>query len=172
MKEYFSSVDKNLLDLINGLSERWGFLDQIFLKANEYGVYLFAGFLIFALVRHRRLFFYALCSLILSRLAIVEDIRWFYKRPRPATVQDEVNALISVTNPAFPSGHAVFYFAIASAFYFYDRKLGLIALALAAFLSIARIYLGVHYPSDIVAGAAIGFGASYLLNRLLGRYLV
>ncbi len=172
MRGYLSSIDKQILDLVNGLADRWNLLDQIFLKANEYGVYLFVCLLIFALFRYRRLFFYALLSIALSRLAIVEGIRLFYKRPRPQEIMDEIKTLIIVSEPAFPSGHTVFYFAIASAFYFYDKRLGYIALAFAVFLSIARVYLGAHYPSDILAGAVIGFGSSYLLNRLLGRYLV
>ncbi|OGE76745.1 MAG: hypothetical protein A3C85_02755 [Candidatus Doudnabacteria bacterium RIFCSPHIGHO2_02_FULL_48_21] len=54
--------------------------------------------------------------------------------------------------------------------YFYDKKYGIIIFAGAAFLSIARVYLGAHYPTDVLAGAAVGVGSAYIISKLFSRY--
>jgi len=60
------------------------------------------------------------------------------------------------TDPSFPSDHATFAFAIAVAVWKYDRKLGAVFGALAILLSAARVYVGTHYPSDVLGGAVLG----------------
>jgi undecaprenyl-diphosphatase len=59
-------------------------------------------------------------------------------------------------DPSFPSDHATGAFALAFAIWLYDRTFGTILLAIAAILSFARIYVGTHYPGDVVGGALIG----------------
>lgn len=67
-------------------------------------------------------------------------------------------------DPSFPSDHATGAFAIAAAVYFYDRLAGGLFLALAVLLSFARVYVGTHYPSDVLGGAAIGVGVAVALR--------
>jgi undecaprenyl-diphosphatase len=57
---------------------------------------------------------------------------------------------------SFPSDHAALYFALAATIYFVNRKLGYYALGLAVLLDAARLYLGFHYVSDMIGGAALG----------------
>lgn len=59
--------------------------------------------------------------------------------------------------PSFPSGHAAFYFALAFAVYLYHKKAGAFFLTGAALISISRVAGGIHYPSDILAGAILGY---------------
>jgi undecaprenyl-diphosphatase len=61
----------------------------------------------------------------------------------------------------FPSDHATASFAIATAIVLRNRRWGIVALALATLLSLTRVAIGVHYPSDVLAGAALG-GATAL----------
>jgi len=70
-------------------------------------------------------------------------------------------------DPSFPSDHATGAFALAFGIWLYDRTFGTILLAIAAILSFARVYVGTHYPGDVVAGALIGMAvvaALYLLG--------
>jgi undecaprenyl-diphosphatase len=64
---------------------------------------------------------------------------------------------------SFPSDHAAVYFALATCLYFVSRQFGIFALCWALFVTcLPRIYLGLHYPSDILAGALLGVGVAYL----------
>jgi undecaprenyl-diphosphatase len=64
---------------------------------------------------------------------------------------------------SFPSDHAVLFFTLATGTYLVSRKAGLLLYAHAIiFVCLPRIYLGVHYPSDILIGAALGCGFGYL----------
>lgn len=68
---------------------------------------------------------------------------------------------------SFPSDHAAMFFALATMMWLKWRRLGLIAyLYTLVVVCLPRIYVGDHYPSDILAGAAIGIGSAYLFQRL------
>jgi len=76
-------------------------------------------------------------------------------RPRPVGVR----LLFAAPNfPSYPSGHAAIAFAAAMVLLLAARRwrLGLAGLALATLISLSRVYLGLHYPSDIAAGAVLG----------------
>jgi undecaprenyl-diphosphatase len=66
-------------------------------------------------------------------------------------------------DPSFPSDHATGAFALALGVWLYDRTLGTILLVLAALLSFARVYVGTHYPGDVVAGALVGIAVAAAL---------
>lgn len=67
---------------------------------------------------------------------------------------------------SFPSDHAILFFTLATGLFFISRMLGIIAIAHAIFvISLPRIYLGLHYPTDILVGALIGIGISLWVNR-------
>lgn len=63
-------------------------------------------------------------------------------------------------DPGFPSDHATAAFAIATAIVLRKRGWGIFALAAATILALGRVALGVHYPSDVIAGAALGAAAA------------
>ena len=66
-------------------------------------------------------------------------------------------------DPGFPSDHATAAFAIAVAILLRKRGWGIAALVAATILSVGRVALGVHYPSDVIAGAALGSAAAFAL---------
>jgi undecaprenyl-diphosphatase len=106
-------------------------------------------------------------------------------RSRPFVDHPNAHLFLShAADPGFPSDHATGAFAIAFALVLRDRVIGVIALVLALALSLGRVALGVHYPSDVFAGAVLGLVAALVLwlpplrervDRLadaLGRLLV
>ncbi len=88
------------------------------------------------------------------------------QRPRPAV---ETLLPYTPTTSSFPSGHATVAFALATALA-QDRP-GLRAplYAVAVLVAVSRVYLGVHHPSDVVAGAVLGAGMGLLVARRGGR---
>lgn len=94
-------------------------------------------------------------STIIARFGVVSFIRLFYQRPRPF-LEYPVHQLIAKNEFSFPSGHVAFFFAMAMAIYFYNKKWGAWFFAGAVLISLARVAAGIHYPTDILAGAIIG----------------
>lgn len=67
---------------------------------------------------------------------------------------------------AFPSDHAVLFFSLAAGLWLVSRLLGTVAIAyVAAVICFPRIYLGLHYPTDVIGGAVIAMGILWLVHR-------
>jgi undecaprenyl-diphosphatase len=74
---------------------------------------------------------------------------------------------------SFPSGHTVTAFASATALAFMAPRLGKWLLLLAALIEVSRVIVGAHYPSDVIAGAALGAACAFLLRRAFAaRHIV
>lgn len=95
-------------------------------------------------------------------LAIGKAISEAVDRARPFVADPHRVHLFSghTADPGFPSDHATAAFAIATAIVLRKRSWGIFALAAAAVLSLGRVAIGVHYPSDVFAGAALGAAAA------------
>jgi undecaprenyl-diphosphatase len=89
-------------------------------------------------------------------LGINQVIIHLWDRPRPFADHPAVLLLPPSHDPSFPSDHAAFVFAIAVAVYLSHRRAGLVALMIATLVGFARVYVGEHYVSDVLAGAVIG----------------
>ena len=77
-------------------------------------------------------------------------------RTRPFVAHPEIHPLYRVHSSSFPAGHAATSFAGATLLVYLAWKWAPFFLALAAAISFSRVYVGVHYPGDVVAGAALG----------------
>lgn len=98
-----------------------------------------------------------------------------YARIRPCRILPHVNILAGCTSSySSPSSHAVNNFAIAVLFYKIYPSLKWVLLGIAVTVSISRVYVGVHYPSDIILGAMIGYIFGFIFSWLvlrLNKYL-
>jgi undecaprenyl-diphosphatase len=70
---------------------------------------------------------------------------------------------------SFPSGHAITVFAVASAIALFARRTGLVLLLPAVAVAISRVAIGAHYPSDVLAGAALGFVSALVMRRVFAE---
>jgi undecaprenyl-diphosphatase len=100
-----------------------------------------------------------------AALLIAHFVSSAVDRPRPfvahaATIHP---FLTHASDPSFPSDHATAAFAIATAVALRLRVPGLVLLGLAAVLAAGRVFLGLHYPSDVLAGAVLGAGTAVAL---------
>lgn len=112
----------------------------------------------------------ALCVDVLMCNVILKNV---FARIRPCDVNTTVQLLIArPVDFSFPSGHTAASFASAAALFFAgEKKLWKPVLVLAVLIAFSRLYLYVHYPTDILGGIVVGVTAGYL-GYLLEGYLV
>lgn len=107
---------------------------------------------------------------MLAASAVVVLINALYARDRPFRYH-EVNLLFyRPPDPSFPSNSATVVFGLATTVWLRDRRWGWPMLTLAAAFAFSRVYCGVHYPGDILAGLVLGAGTAWLITRK-GRWL-
>ncbi|AWL39734.1 MULTISPECIES: phosphatase PAP2 family protein [unclassified Streptomyces] len=100
-------------------------------------------------------------------LIINIPIRGFVERPRPFNDHQGLEVLVQGKEDfSFVSDHATMAMAIAVGLFVANRKFGLIALVLAVLEGFCRIYMGVHYPTDVIGGFALGTAVALLLAPL------
>ena len=175
-------MDYFLFKALNATTGRVHFLDvAMALLANELPVVLVVLVALLFLIpwpharrERRRAAVSATVSAALG-LLINQPIAAAVGRLRPYVAHPHTHLLISRSqDPSFPSDHATAAFAIAMSVGLYDRRFGASLFALAAVLAVSRVYVGTHYPSDVVVGAFIGVAVALMLHagpakRLLER---
>jgi undecaprenyl-diphosphatase len=91
-------------------------------------------------------------------------------RERPCHALHHVKVILGCASDySLPSDHAVIAGALAMGLLIYSRRVGLLAAVLALFLAFARVYAGVHYPGDVIAGLALGAGITTVVWLVLRR---
>lgn len=87
-----------------------------------------------------------------------------WDRPRPFATHPAAHVWGGRSHdPSFPSDHASASYAIAFTVLMFDRVAGSIFLAAATLIGVGRVFIGVHYPADVLAGALVGLGAALLV---------
>jgi len=102
-----------------------------------------------------------------SRFVITQAIYFFYKKPRPARISNSKVLIPIPTNPALPSGHASFFFGVSFMLCFYSLPLGIFFIVLSFLMGLSRVFCGVHWFTDILAGIFTGIVSSLIIYSLL-----
>ncbi|MEU0894572.1 phosphatase PAP2 family protein [Streptomyces massasporeus] len=174
-----SNPDVDLLYDINGLAkDAPGWFDRVMEYVGEYGLLLAIVLLVvwcWWSVRRRGEEDAAstVAALVWAPLAagiavlVNVPIRGFVERPRPFLDHQGLEVLVQgKTDYSFVSDHATIVMAMAVALFVAHRRFGLVALVLALFGGFIRVYMGVHYPTDVVGGFALGTAVALLLSPL------
>jgi len=171
-------LDVFIFEKLNALAGNQKFLDWIGIFLADYFQYILIFILLVLLfwpkkdiIKNRIMVISAAISVVLSRLIFTEIIRFFYHSARPYLVLETANKLIAENQnyASFPSGHAAFFFALAMGVFLYNKKLGAWYFVAAILIGLARIFVGVHWPSDILAGAVIGILSAVIINMILKK---
>lgn len=110
-----------------------------------------------------------LLSLAANALVCNLLLKPWVNRIRPYDLLQYDILIPPVGDPSFPSGHTSASFAAATALYAINRKWGAAAYVLAVLMGFSRLYLGVHFPTDVVAGAVIGVLAAKAVQRVFQK---
>lgn len=116
----------------------------------------------------RRAGFWALAAMFFGLLCTNIVLKHLVGRVRPWLVVEGLTALVAEHDPlSFPSGHTCAAFAAGATWarYAQQRWLKVLCLAQAALMAFSRLYVGVHFPSDVLAGCAVGFFCAWLSCR-------
>jgi undecaprenyl-diphosphatase len=112
----------------------------------------------------------ALCALTSAGLGLLvnQAIAHVWARERPFAAHPAQTVLLAPAShdPSFPSDHATAAFAIAFAVLFFGRRLGAFFLAFAAVVAVTRVFVGLHYPADVLGGVLVGLLAAALVVRV------
>ena len=179
LAESGSNPDVDLLYDINGLAKdapHW--FDRVMEYVGEYGILL--GMVLLILWcwwgGRRRGGEDAASSVaalvwapLAAALAVLVNIpiRGFVERPRPFRTHEGLEVLVSgKTDYSFVSDHATITMAMAVALFVAHRKFGVVGILLALLEGFCRVYMGVHYPTDVVGGFALGTAVALLLSPL------
>lgn len=152
-------IQENLRGALDGL---WLFITNL----GEDGILWIAlGIVLLFFKKTRPMGITVLVALLFDYLIINITLKDLISRPRPFVVNDLIEPLVTNVSPyrSFPSGHSGGSFAAMFAVYRWaPKKIGIPALVLASLVALSRLYVGVHYPTDIIAGCIIGFICSVL----------
>lgn len=169
-------MDTIIFRFINNLAGKNNALDMIMIFFAEYFVFILALIMIILWFvkknkKNREMLFTAFSAFVLGEvLNRVAGLLVFHIQPF-ATLS-EVNQLIEKgIDNSFPSNHATLAFSVLTTYFLYNKNYkGLIALLIAIVVSISRIYVGVHYPIDILVGALIGTFSAYICVKYISEF--
>lgn len=159
--------DITVFNFLNSFANHSAILDYVGIFFANYSQYVLGAILLYLLFYqqekrniNRPMVTVSLIAAILARLVVKTAILLIHGRPRPYVVLETAHKLIPTSIAenfqSFPSGHTIFFFALATVLYQFNKKLGAWFYVAALAMGIARIFVGVHWPTDIIGGIIMG----------------
>jgi undecaprenyl-diphosphatase len=178
---YLAGLDVAIYRALNGLCGTSHFLDRLFYHSEPLRGVLFMG--MFGLLwfrqdktqtRTRETLFLTIPAVVLALVLnrTISTLLPFRLRPMYAIGANPPSfewAFDLEHWSSFPSDNASYLFAIATSFWLVSRPLGILFGLFSAFVVTGRVYLGIHYPSDILAGALLGVVSALVVNHVAVR---
>lgn len=174
MPEFVQNIDWTLINLVHEKMS-CGFLDAVMPAASMLcsggGIWIAAGIVLLFFKKYRGYGVVLLAAVAADFLLGEVLIKHLAARPRPFR-QEEIELIVRAPSGfSFPSSHTSVSAAAAFVLAAAKRKLGLVAIPLAAVIAFSRVYLYVHFPSDVLAGAvlgtAVGFAAVMVYRKVI-----
>lgn len=172
--EFFVNLDGNILLFIQEYIRQdwmegvWKFITSL----GDSGWFWIAVSIILLIPKRTRIVGAAgLLALLLGALVTNVMLKNLVARIRPYEVVDGLQRLIERQHDfSFPSGHTCASFAVAMVHYKLLPKVwGIASIVLAALISFSRLYVGVHYPSDVLVGMLVGIIAALVAMQIIKR---
>lgn len=175
MKDKLKRFDDLFIELIN---KKMGHkhMDYIMCKVTNLGSATFSALVIFIFVffgnkKIKNIGVEIFVVLGISQI-IVHSLKRLLSRERPYNILEQLNTFgITLKDYSFPSGHTAASFSIATTIALNIPKISIIVFFIAIIVAISRIYLGVHYPTDVAAGIIIGCLSSIMIHLYLFKVI-
>ncbi len=156
-----TEMDLSILDWIQA-HLRCEFLDRVVPAITMLGevgwIWILLAVVLLARKKTRKLGATVAISLVLDLIFCNLLLKPIVARPRPFSFRPELTLLVKAPRDfSFPSGHTAASFAASSSLLFLKHKIWIPTMVLAGLIALSRLYLYVHYPTDVLAGAAVGF---------------
>lgn len=176
------NVDTRIFYYVNNFARATPWLQPIVSGYAAYGVALFAGLMLAGWLIARRTTnpdsmpaaLWAPVG-VLAALAINQPIAAAVNETRPCQALHDIVVLHCNTDPGFPSDHAVMAGAVTAGLWLVCHRLSVLTAIAATVMAVARVYIGAHYPQEVLAGLVLGALVSlvgYLVVRPLLRRLL
>lgn len=158
--QIITQLDFKILNLINNCFS-CSFLDFVMPKITFLGnngfIWIIIAIIMIFFKKYRKTGIMIIIGLVAGVLIGNVLLKNLVARERPCWINDTVQMLIAVPQDySFPSGHTLSSFLSATITMNTDKKLGFTAFILASLIAFSRLYLYVHFPTDVLAGAFIG----------------
>ncbi len=168
MLEWLRALDGNILLFIQEVL-RVSFLNPVMMIYTHLGdtglLWIVLSLLMLCFKKTRKAGVAGLIALALGALCTNVVLKHLFQRPRPWLSVEGLQFLVVENDPnSFPSGHTCAAFAAAAAWWrtLPRRWMGIAGLSAAALMGLSRLYVGVHYPSDVLAGCLVGLLCGWL----------
>ena len=142
---------------------RFGFLDKMMVLltrlADDGIIWIVLAIALICFKQTRKMGITLGLALLLGLLVGNLGLKNLFARPRPYTVNDSIvpNMLVDrLSDFSFPSGHTRCCFEAGMSMFLCDKRFGKVAFVLGGFIGFSRLYLYMHYPTDVLAGAVLG----------------
>ncbi|MCG7316316.1 MULTISPECIES: undecaprenyl-diphosphatase [Brevibacillus] len=157
----FSELNIDVFRSINDLGKQYAALNPGVVFIAEYMVYFLGlGLVVYWFTRNHRnrmMVIQAVITFILAEI-LGKLAGLFYSHYQPFAVLQDVNQLVEhAIDNSFPSDHSILFFSICASFWLMRKKASWLWLVLAVFVGLSRVWVGVHYPVDVITGALLGF---------------
>lgn len=159
-------MDFAILDFIQE-NIRCGFLDTIMPMISRLGnsgfIWILGAAVLASTNKYRKNGILILLILLTGVIVGNLFLKHLVMRPRPCWINQDVDMLIKIPKDySFPSGHTLSSFGAATGFMYADRRMGIAAFIVAVTIAFSRLYLYVHFPTDVLGGAVIGTGIALI----------
>lgn len=167
MLQLLGKIDFSILNFIHDTLQN-GIFDKVMpyitLLGNVGMIWIAISIILILNRKYRHIGAMCIVALILATILGEGILKNIIQRPRPFLQMPDISLLITKpTSYSFPSGHTASSFAVAGIIFSTVKKFGIHAIVLASLIAFSRMYLFVHYPSDVLGGILLGLLSSKIV---------